>query len=369
MPAGGHRSARLLEPPSGLVFLNNYRGGGIGDFGAGLIPALERSGRTVQVEETHADGDGLSAQLRRVYSDPAPLIANVGLTAWGASGFRNFRGFRTLGRRQRAGRATIAIVHHAIEMFDSGETGYPISRLVRWGAHRALASLRGCDLIVFSPRLRDLLVGPYGCRSVWLTPMPSGEVRPLRSATGPWKVVTAGYLSPYKGIDTFLEVAEQLRESARFALIGRPHAVLSRRPEFAARTEQWLARARAAGVATPGYLPPEGLDEELAGRTLGVLAYTSASGASAAFGIFAERGVPVIASDLPEFRYLVEAGAGVVLARSDPSEIAARIRAVISDPPAWERLAERQRRFASTHTWSTFVADLFRRFPRLNGGG
>jgi glycosyltransferase involved in cell wall biosynthesis len=347
------------------LFLNNYRGGGIGDFGATLYSHLSGGGVSAELEETRIDGRGLFAQMRRLRETRGAVLTNVGLTAWGASGPRNYLGFWAIGRRARAGRPTIAVVHHAIEMFELSETGYPVSRMVRWGAHRALASLRSCEIVAFSPRLRDVLVGSYGARSVWLTPMPTGKPRPSPPGDGPWKVLTAGYLAPYKGVDAFLDVAERLRGSAEFALVGRPHSVLSQRPEFTKRARRWLERAASLRVETPGYLDSTEMDRAMAGRTIGLLPYTSASGASASFGLFAERGVPVIASDLPEFQYLASEGAGIVVVPPRTEALGEAVASLMRSPGQWAELSERQQEFAREHSWDRFVGELARRFPSL----
>lgn len=354
--------------PSELLFLNNRRGGGIGDFGASVLAAVETVRPGVQLEETDLGGRGLAVQLARVRTHPGGLIANVGLTAWGASGLRNFRGFRSLGARQRAGRPLVALVHHTIEMFTPEESGYPISRLRRWGAHRALAELAHADLVSFSPRVADLLRNGYRAGSVWLTPMPTGTPRTGIDGSGPgWKIATVGYLAPYKGIDQFLEAAERLGSEATAQLIGRPHPVLSGRPEFRSAVERWQQRAARIGVAMPGYLEAEALDRALAGPTVGMLPYTSASGASASFGLFAERGVPVVASDLPEFRFLEEQGAGVVVVPPTTVGLVDAARALMGDRPRWAELAARQRSFSASHTWENFARQLLGRYPLLGG--
>ena len=365
MAAGGRPSDRPGPGAAASLFLNNYRGGGIGDFGASVLAHLRAAGVAIADEETRPDGVGLSGQLRRLRSVPGTLITNVGLTAWGPSGLRNYRGFRSIGRRPRRGGPTIALVHHAIEMIDLAEAGYPVSRLVRWGAHRALAWLRECDIVVFSPRLGQLLRDGYGARSVWVTPIPSAAPRRMPERTGGWRVLNVGYFAPYKGIDEFLGVAELLRDRAEFSLVGRPHRVLSERAEFGAAVRTWTERAASARVAMPGFLPSDELDRLMSGRTIGVLPYTSSSGASASFGLFAERGVPVIASDLPEFRFLQECGAGIVLAPAHAKELATAVRGLLDDPSAWSELARRQAEFAKGHDWAGFVRELVARFPTL----
>ena len=355
---------RLRPPSSAPLLLTNYRGAGIGDFGAGLGDHLSSRIGSLRTEETGVNGEGFSRQSVLVATYPGPVIANIGLTAWGRSGFRNFSGFASLGIHASTGHPTICIVHHAIEILDSKETGYPISGLVRWGAHAALRRLRRCDLVVFSPRLKDLLMRAYSAKSVWLVPLPGNQCRD--PPTGPReakpKVVTAGYWAPYKGIDTYLDTVAQLGPVADFYMIGRPHRLLSQDSAFAANVERWKARAEQLGVNLPGFLEPGVLDLLLSGQCTGVLPYTSVSGASASFQMFAERGIPVVASDLPEFRYLEKCGAGVLLAPATAEGMSAAIGNVLKDSAQWSQLVAKQVAFSQRYSWESFTEELVTRY-------
>jgi glycosyltransferase involved in cell wall biosynthesis len=297
----------------------------------------------------------------RVALYPGAVITNIGLTAWGRSGARNFVGFAAVGFHRLIGKPTKVIVHHAIEIFDAQETGYPVSRIVRMGAHSALRRVARCDLIVFTPRLMELLTRQYGARRVWLVPLPGEESREIATAPseGQAKVVSAGYWAPYKGIGLFIQLANRMRSRGEFVLVGDPHLGLSKDPMFRQKVEEWRSEALRAGVRTTGFLPPSGLDEEFSGPTLGILPYTSASGASASFQLFAERGVPVVASDLPEFRYLERCGAGVMIAPATVDGLEEAVRRVLDDPVLWRELARRQVTFNARYSWGNFVSGVF----------
>lgn len=344
-------------------FLNNYTGSGIGDFGHRLADELRSSNVPLVEEETRPDGSGALAQAARFRSERSPVMINVGLTAWGSSGLRNYRALAQLGRRV-TDRPTLVLVHHAIEMLVPAETGYAISRTTRWGAHRALAKLTDRDLIVFSPRLAELLRTGYDASSVWLAPMPTEPPRRM-VYDGVHRVLTCGYLAPYKGIDVALEVASRMRDVAEFSIVGRPHRVLSATPPFQTQVRVWANRARALRVTMPGYLADPALDAAMRGRAVGLLPYTSASGASASFGMYASRGVPVVTSALPEFLYLEKVGAGIVPVAGGPEAYVASLRRLIEDPDLWDELASRQREFAIRNSWSSFVARLLDRYAIL----
>jgi glycosyltransferase involved in cell wall biosynthesis len=346
------------RPP---LLLTNYRGGGIGDFGITLQSHLRSRWGTLRSIETSIDGRQGFRQAARAATYRGPLIVNLGLTAWGQSGARNFAGFTAVGAHQRMGAPTKVIVHHAIEIFDLGETGYAISGFVKAGAHAALRRVRNCDLTVFSPRLRQILVEQYGARQVTLVPFP-GTAVPHREAPTielprP-KVVHAGYWALYKGIDRFVGVAEQMKGQADFLLVGKPHSALSTDPQFQRQVEAWSSAARAAGVRLTGFLPAAQLDVELTGTTVGLLPYTSVSGASASFNLFAERGIPVVTTDLPEFRYLEELGAGIRIAPASVDGLTDAVRSLLGSPADWRELSRRQTAFVQRYSWETFVEGL-----------
>ncbi len=345
--------------PRPVLLLTNYRGGGIGDFGQNLARHLSKAlGTALESVETTPSGRGAFADAVAVAASRKDVIANVGLTGWGASGVRNLTGFLGIGAHRLGRRRTIVIVHHAIEMFAPQESGYTLTPLVRAGAHWALRRVRHCDLVAFSPVVERLLRERYGARSVTLVPLPCELPRVDASGEDPGHIVTAGYLAPYKGLDLFLDVAEAASDRRPFVLAGRPHPILEHRIEFRAQLDRWSKRARALGVTMPGYLDDDALSSLLAGRSVGVLAYTSASGASASFSIFAERGIPVVATDLPEFRFLQAAGAGVVLVPPTAAGVAAAVGRLVADPTWWTAQSLRQRAFSEQNDWRSFVARL-----------
>lgn len=343
------------RPP--LMLLTNYRGAGIGDFGLELAAWLRRSGGDLLVEETAPSGPDWRLQLRRAASWPGPLIINVGLTGWGPSPLRNFWGFRSLAGRCRIGRPTVVLVHHAIEMLAEAESGYRVSTPVRWGAHRALAGLSQAPGVAFTPALSELLRDRYGWTVRIVTPIPcTPPVQPPRWNGSAPTVVGLGYWAPYKGIPTFLRVAERLRGRARFVLTGEPHRVLSERKSFRERLDSWRSAARAAGVETPGFVPKAELSALLSGRVVAFLPYDAASGASASLATLAGFGVPAVTSDLPEFRYVAAQGGAVEALSGGVEAYAARVTSLLTDKAVWEAQVARQVVFAREHSWEDFAS-------------
>jgi glycosyltransferase involved in cell wall biosynthesis len=342
-----------------VVVLNNYRGTGIGDFGATMFSLLARQVKVAQSIETDPNGRTWLQQVVCLLKRREPVIANLGLTAWGPSGVRNFAGFLALGARQRLGRPTTVVLHNIIEIIRPEDSGYSVNGLVRFGAHLAVSFLRKCHVIVFSPRMAEELQSSYGLRVALCTPLPcepSGDRTPRPS--DPPRFVTVGYIAPYKGVEVMVRAKELLGEEVAMSIIGKPHRVLSSNPEFLRSVQTIEERARTSGIEFPGYVPDEELAQVLASSYAGILSYTSTSGASASFATLASAGLPVVASDLPEFRFLREKGAGVWLVPADPEALAGAIRMLTKDSKQWAELVERQRTFTTEYSWASFVQRL-----------
>jgi glycosyltransferase involved in cell wall biosynthesis len=136
------------------------------------------------------------------------------------------------------------------------------------------------------------------------------------------------------------------------------HRVLQTNERFRSRLKGWEERAKALGVGMTGYLPAEELDRRWVRGTVGVLPYTSPSGASASFSMFAERGIPVVASDLPEFRFLRDRGAGTHIVAPTAAALRRAIDTLASEEKTWAEESAKQLVFARANTWSGFVERL-----------
>jgi glycosyltransferase involved in cell wall biosynthesis len=350
---------RPRSDPSYLL-LNNYPLTGIGDFGSELGRTFAAAGIPLAYEETRPDGRKETAQLARALRWPGTLLANVGLTAWGASGPRNFAGFAALGARIRLGRPTIAFVHNPIEVIEVATAGYRIDSLVGRGAHFATALLRGSRLVVFSPSVEEVLRSHYRLRADLVTPIPCPRAIPAATdePAQPPVVVALGYLSPYKGHAALPGIRARVRAPAHFVVVGGPHRVLMQDPAYRAAHEALLRELRAADIDPLGRIDDPELDRLLARTAVGLMPYASTQGGSSTFSRFASAGVPVVAPRLPLFEWLASIGAGVWPVDPGPDGVADGVERLLTDRTLHRTLAERQRSFAESHDWPAFLRSL-----------
>jgi glycosyltransferase involved in cell wall biosynthesis len=339
-----------------VLLLNNYTRTGIGDFGLRLEVALKSAGVDLATEELSPRGEKFFPQLVRTLACRDPVIANIGLTSWGASRMRNLIGFLTLGVRAGLGRTTVIILHNVIEAIEPADAGYRVTSLLRLGAHQAVRLLAKCKIVVLSASIEEILRSNYHIFPALtsLSPCPKLNVDPPQRGER-FTAVTIGYIAPYKGLDTFVEVAEKLKGKVHFVVVGTPHRVLSEYPVVRQSLLDIRERGRAAGVEFLGYVPEAQLAEVLGRCSVGVLAYRSTSGGSASAATLAGAGLPIIATDLPDFRAVAEHGGVLVITKPDPDSLAGAILGLRKESTRLDELRRLQLRFADTHGWHAFA--------------
>jgi glycosyltransferase involved in cell wall biosynthesis len=310
--------------------------------------------------ETRSDGAGELRQLQKALGWPGTLVANLGLTSWGRSGVRNFLGYFVLGMRVRRQRKTLILIHNLIEALDTETVGYPVSGFTRWGAHRAVAFLRGATVVSFSVKVGDLLKTAYRTQPALVTPIPCPPVRdPGSPRDDPPRVITPGYLSPYKGHEQLPSIRPLVVGEAKFTVVGGVHRVLAENdPTYRRNLDDLQKRLIDSGVEVRGWVSDPELNDLLGRSSVALLPYSSTQGGSAMFSRIASAGLPVVATDLPEFRWLESRGAGVLCVPRSPQGYAEGVSRLLSDRALHRQLVERQKAFAQAHSWEAFLGAL-----------
>ena len=160
-------------------------------------------------------------------------------------------------------------------------------------------------------------------------------------------VVYTGGLLAWKGVDLLVDAAGEL--DAQVVIAGGMDADVAQ------------LRRRAAGVSNvriDGFQPPARVGLYLAAGDVGVVPnrrapaisarYTSPLKAFEAMGA----GLPLVASDLPSLREVLDEDVATFVAPDDAGALAAGLRAVLEDPTRREAMAAAMLARAGGHTWS-----------------
>jgi glycosyltransferase involved in cell wall biosynthesis len=197
------------------------------------------------------------------------------------------------------------------------------------------AELRNCLERLYGP-LSPGEVIPDGARvPARLPPFPrTDEARRLR-------VYYIGQLYPWKGVDTLLEAMQELPDQELVIVGGLPPE-----PDLAHHQELAKKLGVAERVCFRGYLPPPQLDEERLRADIFVVPLHDSLMArhfTSPLKLFEAMaaGRPIVASDLPSIREVLEDGVHALLVPAgDPHALAAAIRKLDSDEDLRKRLAQ-----------------------------
>lgn len=343
----------------GLMIVNNYPGTGIGDFGLELHKNLERQEVHSVLQRTPTSWAGFVGYFFSTLAFDGRIIYNLGLTAWGRSGLRNFLGFLSIRLRRKVGRGDIVILHNVIEAIDLKSAGYHLSSTARRGAHFAIGQLRKMPIVVFSRSMEELLVRFYGIVPGLWHPLPVDNFAPTgESLKEVPLVLMVGYLAPYKGYEFLLDAAETIDYPIKILIVGDEHRILRSDPEYQAFLQRVRSRAQTQGIECIPRIPSEALPGLMAAVDLGVLPYVASQGACASASLLISHHVPMLATDLPEFRELARLGCGIVLSTHEAREFAKLMKEVIGNPELLRTLRAKQRHYAEVYSWDNFVERL-----------
>ena len=263
-----------------------------------------------------------------------------------------------LARRRHGGR----LVYDSHELFPERVAVSPAARPLWRALERRLAPQADAVLTVGDGVARELALryripSPAVVRNVPAAAAAvTGERSPLRGALDlPHDVRIALYvggLQPGRGLETIVDVAARLPPGHVVVLMGPGHR------DYVAALRERAARAGAGGrlvLAPP--VPTHDVVRWAAGADLGLALIQNVS-LSYYLSLpnklfeYVAAGLPVVASDFPELRGVVEGrGLGTVCAADDPEAIADAIAWVLDDPERHERLRAAARAAAAELTW------------------
>ena len=264
-----------------------------------------------------------------VKTDSDVVHFNVHFQSFGTDRLSNFVGLALIPLSRLLGMRTLVTIHNLGEKVNLSEVRVKPSSLNRIGiivATRMILSASAVAVTVNSyvdhlrkRYKREVTYVPHGapCTS-------SDPPNPSTAKT----LLMFGHMSPYKGPNVLLEAFKKLvqeRPSLRLIIAGSDH------PKFPGYIES-LAASEIKGVEVLGYVPEEELPRLFSTADLVVLPYLSATGTSGVFHLACGYGKPVVASDLPELREMVEEGATALLVRpNDAASLLQAIRRLLDD--------------------------------------
>jgi glycosyltransferase involved in cell wall biosynthesis len=293
----------------------------------------------------------LSIPLKVSRLKPDVIHFNVHMAVFGRSRLANFIGLSLPFVCRLMGFKTIVSLHNITETIDVEKAGFHNTSLNRLGAFIAIKLLTLGSVVTLTVRsyLR-VLESRYKCRKALWIPHGTWETRNNggNNHLDPKKILYIGHTGPYKDLELLFEAFERIRrrrENVKLIVAGASH------PNYPGFLEKFKSENSWHNVEFLGYVPDDLLLPLFDKVSAVILPYHTCTGTSGVAHLASSYGVPIIATDLPEFRELADEGCGIVLCPHDPESLAEKIVMVLDDPDLAGRLMRQSLLFARKRTW------------------
>jgi glycosyltransferase involved in cell wall biosynthesis len=344
-----------------IIFVNSFRGSGIGDFGWKLKCELEGKLRIKYLEITPS-WKGFIRLWKMLMLSNLQVIFNLGFTSFGKSIYRNFFNFLMLKLYSITHPWQSVILHDSIDTSNLENTGYSNSRLLPVGGAIATKMLKNYNIFVFSKTFHDVLKKKYGIINVNYFPFPTenGTILECYKPDKEPLLLNMGYIAPYKGLAILPEIRTKLN-NIKTIIVGDFYSSLlltKNGPKF---KEELVTLMRNSGITMFGYMNDARLIELVKEyQTVAILPYISGYNASYSAIFFVTLGIPVVATNLDIFLESQRNGAGIVLVDRTPDAFATAISTILNSSDTTRHLIEDDRKYCarySIHNFCDFLID------------
>lgn len=241
---------------------------------------------------------------------PDVVWFNLGFASFGGKATAAFLGIAVPSLARMAGYYTHVTLHQLMETVNLNDAGVRFPLLYKAGGFLATHIVLFANSVsVMLPAYRSVLVEKYGRGAVYVRRHGIFSARPeypdLALRGNPeHRILAFGKWGTYKRleplIDAFTEVADEIPE-ARLVIAGTDHP---KTPGYLRAVQQKLAHR--SDIVFRGYVAENEIPELFQSSSVAVLPYTSSAGSSGIAHLACTYGVPIVASDIPDFRRLAD---------------------------------------------------------------
>lgn len=273
-------------------------------------------------------------------------------------------------RRRRQGKPVVVHGRHLPELvkggFKGGSLVYPFVRAYSVKFYNLGNVVLGATPYVAKSLAKDGVRGPFKVipnginREVFVRDEAGGARFRERMGVLPSEklVLSVGLRIPRKGVDTFVNISEALkdRKDVKFIWVGESEALL----------EDALDSTPRGNVGFPGHVP----FEEIVSVYSAADAFVFPTRAESYGNVMLEAascGCPLLIRDIPVYEEWVQDGVHCMKARSD-EEFASKLRSLLDDGSLRSKMVSGARQLAADHDMKKTAAMLKELYENLAGG-
>ena len=305
---------------------------------------------------------------RAVFLARAAAASLAGLRRGAVVFTRDLQLAEMLVRLRPVARGPVVYEAHAVEalmyrerglLYGTGEVARP-GKALRLERRERTVWRRAQGFVSTTAGIRDAFAAAHGPRHHATRVIPNGcdvpEDRRFPGLAGetPPRILYAGQLYPWKGVDVLVEALAEV-PGARLVILGG----IEGEADTARVRDLVHARGLAARTEMPGTVPPERVAEELRRASAVVVPFLRTAMTEAhtsplkAFEAMAA-GRPIVASDLPSSREILRHGENALLVSpGSAAGLGAALRRILEDGELAGRLARQAYADAPAYSWDT----------------
>src|SRR5215472_4674036 len=282
-----------------------------------------------------------------------------------------FSGLTLPAMTRMAGYYTHVTLHHLMDFIDLGDAGVRYKSLFRAAGHLATRMILAANSVsVLLPAYRRTLIDKYRGENIHFRAHGILSARPeypdfSRRGNPEQRILAFGKWGTYKR-------CEMLIESFEDEILKRvPNAKLIVAGSNNGNAPGYIESLRERYKDNPqvefmGYIPEEQLSDLFSTSSVLVLPYTSATGASGVAHLAAQYGVPIVSSDIPDFREMCEnEGLAIKFYKvGEKADMAEKIIGLLDSAEEQHEMAEQNFSAALRMTMPQIIRQYVRAFDR-----
>jgi glycosyltransferase involved in cell wall biosynthesis len=305
-------------------------------------------------------------ELRKL--KPDVVWFNLLFSTFGRNPVNAFLGLLTPLLARLSGCYTHVTLHHLMDTVDLKDAGVRHPRAYRLaGAFATRMLLLSNSVSVLMPGYRKILHEKYGRDNVHLRSHGILTTRPeypdfSRRGNPEHRILAFGKWGTYKRLELMIEAFEVVAQelpNAKLIVGGGDH------PQAAGYVESIREKCAAnPRIEFTGYVSEDRLPHLFQGATVAVMPYSSSTGSSGVAHLACAYGVPILCSDLPDFRQMAD-GEEIAIEFFQPGnaeDLAGCLIRFLTNPARQEEMAAQNYFTALRMTMPTIVQKYLRHF-------
>lgn len=241
---------------------------------------------------------------------PDVVWFNLGFASFGGEALPAFLGIAIPFFARLTGSYTHVTLHQLMETVDLKDAGVRFPLAYKVGGFIATQMVLFANSVsVMLPAYQNVLKEKYGRGAVYVRRHGIFSSRPeypdfSKRGNPEQRILAFGKWGTYKRLEPLLEAFDDVVErcpEARLVIAGTDHP---KTPGYLRALQQRYAHKKE--ISFIGYVAEEDIAELLQRSSIAVLPYTSSAGSSGIAHLACTYGVPMVASDIPDFRRLAE---------------------------------------------------------------